>query len=199
MKRLENTVEIHYEIKKSKFIGFLVPITSEEDAKEALQRIKKDHPKATYHCVAYQLKAENIFRFDDDGEPQHTAGKPMLSVLQKQDIDQVLAVVVRYYGGIKLGPGGLIKAYTQGVTLAIEQSSFADLIEVFDLSFDTPFEYAPQIESYAHHIQATVLTTYHQDHAHFLLTLYNLEGVVETLNALSKGTIYNISQSSRFL
>jgi uncharacterized YigZ family protein len=198
MKRLEETTTVHYEIKKSKFIGFLIPIKTEEEAKIAIQQIKDDHPKATHHCVAYQIKSDNIIRFDDDGEPQHTAGKPMLSVLLAQDLNQVLAVVVRYYGGIKLGPGGLIKAYTLGVTSAIASATFITLVEVFDLSFDCPFEYAAQVESYAHHIEATVDTNYNQQDSHFLLTLKSLDGVIEVLNSLSKGTITNINHSSRF-
>lgn len=199
MKRLKETVIHHFEIKKSKFIGFLIPIANEEEAKSEIEQIKRENPKATHHCFAYRITSEQIDRFDDDGEPQHTAGKPMLSVLMAQNLDCVLAVVVRYYGGIKLGPGGLIKAYTQGVTSTIANATFIALNEVIDLSFDCPFEYAPQVEAYSYHLGAEVTSTYKESSVHFFITLNSLDSVVESLNSLTKGTITNVKHQSRYV
>lgn len=110
------------EIKKSRFICSLFRVTSESQAKEQIQRIKKEHWKASHNCSAFVLGERNeIQRSSDDGEPSGTAGIPMLEVLKKQDVSNVLAVVTRYFGGTKLGAGGLIRAYTHAVSEGLSQ------------------------------------------------------------------------------
>ena len=101
------------EIKKSRFICSLKRVTSEEEAKDFIQAIKKEHWKANHHCSAFVIGEKNeIQRSSDDGEPSGTAGIPMLEVLKKNELINVIAVVTRYFGGTKLGTGGLIRAYT---------------------------------------------------------------------------------------
>ncbi len=108
-------------IKKSRFICTLRRINSEEEAKEFIQEIKKEHWKATHNCVAYVLgENQHIQRSNDDGEPSGTAGVPMLEVLKVKDLYNVCAVVTRYFGGIELGAGGLIRAYSNAVSETIE-------------------------------------------------------------------------------
>ncbi|MGX7205617.1 YigZ family protein [Enterococcus pingfangensis] len=108
------------EIKKSRFICFLKRITSEEEAKDFIQYIKKEHWKANHNCSAFVLGDRNeIQRSSDDGEPSGTAGVPMLEVLKKNELINVCAVVTRYFGGTKLGAGGLIRAYSGAVAQAI--------------------------------------------------------------------------------
>ncbi|MBM7712639.1 YigZ family protein [Enterococcus xiangfangensis] len=108
------------EIKKSHFICFLKRIASEEEAKEFIQYIKKEHWKANHNCSAFVLGDRNeIQRSSDDGEPSGTAGAPMLEVLKKNELINVCAVVTRYFGGTKLGAGGLIRAYSGAVAQAI--------------------------------------------------------------------------------
>ncbi|NLW15317.1 MAG: YigZ family protein, partial [Erysipelothrix sp.] len=119
-KTIEEEVIVEQEINKSKFITYLSPISSEDEAKEYLRAIKKDHPKAAHHCSAYVVG--EIERSNDDGEPASSAGLPMLQVLRGNELHNVIAVVVRYFGGIKLGVGGLIRAYGSSVTQSIEAS-----------------------------------------------------------------------------
>ncbi|MBO0453609.1 YigZ family protein [Candidatus Enterococcus murrayae] len=108
------------EIKKSRFICFLKRIESEEEAKNFIQQIKKEHWKANHNCSAFVLGDRNeIQRSSDDGEPSGTAGVPMLEVLKKNDLINVCAVVTRYFGGTKLGAGGLIRAYSGAVAKAL--------------------------------------------------------------------------------
>lgn len=108
-------------IKKSSFICHLRRIESEDEAKEYIQQIKKEHWKANHNCVAYVLgDNQEIQRSSDDGEPSGTAGVPMLEVLKVKELRNVLAVVTRYFGGTKLGAGGLIRAYSSSVAEAIE-------------------------------------------------------------------------------
>jgi len=110
MKLLKNNEIIE---KKSKFYGFLFQIESEEDAKEAIEWLHKQHPKATHICWAARAKTPFYERANDDGEPGGTAGRPILSVLQKRDLNNVCLAIVRYFGGIKLGAGGLVRAYSK--------------------------------------------------------------------------------------
>ena len=107
-------------ISRSNFITLLIPITSTIEVKGILESLKKEYPKATHYCYAYVI--DNYVKFSDDGEPQGTAGKPMLGVLESKKINNVLAVVIRYFGGIKLGAGGLLIAYVNSVSNAIEKS-----------------------------------------------------------------------------
>ena len=119
---IEKDGEHTIEIKKSKFICHLYRIESEDHAKELIQRIKKEHWKANHNCSAFVLgKNQEIQRSSDDGEPSGTAGVPMLEVLKKHELQNVLAVVTRYFGGIKLGAGGLIRAYASSVAEGLKE------------------------------------------------------------------------------
>ena len=108
-----------FEEKKSKFYGYVLACESEEEIKETLELLKKEHKKATHVCYAYRLKTPFCEKAVDDGEPSGTAGRPILNVLQKKDIQNICVFVVRYFGGIKLGAGGLVRAYTKTTSMAV--------------------------------------------------------------------------------
>lgn len=117
------------EIKKSRFIGFLFPIQDELETNAKLQRIRKEHYKATHHCYAYILGEDSsIQRYSDDGEPSETAGIPILEVLKQNNLTNILAVVVRYFGGVKLGSGGLIRAYSESISTTLQQATLTENI-----------------------------------------------------------------------
>ena len=105
--------------KKSRFIGRLWPVETEEEALEKIQEMKKLHYDATHNCWAYIIR-DGAVRFSDDGEPGGTAGMPMLQVLQREGLHNVACVVTRYFGGILLGAGGLVRAYTKGAKIAVD-------------------------------------------------------------------------------
>lgn len=105
--------------KKSRFIGRVWPVESEEEALEKIQEMKKQHYDATHNCWAYIIKG-GAMRFSDDGEPGGTAGNPMMQVLQREQLYNVVCVVTRYFGGVLLGAGGLVRAYTKGAKIAID-------------------------------------------------------------------------------
>ena len=105
--------------KKSRFIGRVWPVETEEEALARIAEMKKQHYDATHNCWAYVLKS-GAMRFSDDGEPGGTAGNPMMMVLQKENIYNVCCVVTRYFGGTLLGAGGLVRAYTKGAKIAID-------------------------------------------------------------------------------
>jgi uncharacterized YigZ family protein len=120
---IENTL---LKEKGSKFIGFAFPVTNEEELKNALEKIRTEHPKATHHCYAFRmgLNGEN-YRANDDGEPSGSAGLPMYNQLLAHEITNVLVISVRYYGGTKLGVSGLVKAYKESAKITLEE---ADII-----------------------------------------------------------------------
>ncbi len=105
--------------KRSRFIGRAWPVETEEEALEKIQAMKKQHYDATHNCWAYIIK-DGPMRFSDDGEPGGTAGNPMMQVLQREQLYNVVCVVTRYFGGVLLGAGGLVRAYTKGAKIAID-------------------------------------------------------------------------------
>ncbi|QYK66228.1 MULTISPECIES: YigZ family protein [Paenibacillus] len=108
-------------IRKSRFIGHIQPVQTEEEATAFIERIKKEHWNATHNCSAYMIgERDEIQKQSDDGEPSGTAGKPILEVIRNQKMKNVAIVVTRYFGGILLGAGGLIRAYSDGAVAAIE-------------------------------------------------------------------------------
>ncbi|MCC3381852.1 YigZ family protein [Paenibacillus farraposensis] len=108
-------------IRKSRFIGHIQPVQTEEEAAAFIERIKKEHWNATHNCSAYVIgERDEIQKQSDDGEPSGTAGKPILEVIRNQKLKNVAIVVTRYFGGILLGAGGLIRAYSDGAVAAIE-------------------------------------------------------------------------------
>lgn len=132
----ENGID-EVEIKKSKFICFLKRVDNEEEAIAFIDQIKKEHWKATHNCSAYTIGLnDEIQRANDDGEPSGTAGVPMLEILLKRELKNVVAVVTRYYGGIKLGAGGLIRAYGGSVNRAVDKVGIVErqLQQLIDLT-----------------------------------------------------------------
>lgn len=134
------TEEILFKEKSSKFFGYAYPIQSEEEVKPIIEQLRKLHPHAVHYCYAYQIGTEKIsYRANDDGEPSNTAGAPIYGQIQSFGVTNVLLVVVRIFGGIKLGVGGLISAYKTTAQLVLEE---AEIIEkTIDISFLISFDY----------------------------------------------------------
>lgn len=125
--------------KGSKFLSYAYPVDSEDEIKELVQQLKKEHYSARHHCYAWRLGAEKThFRANDDGEPSSTAGKPILGQIQRLDLTNVLIVVVRYFGGTLLGVSGLINAYREAAADALAQAEIIEKLveEIFWVEFD---------------------------------------------------------------
>ncbi|MBP2024704.1 YigZ family protein [Peptoniphilus stercorisuis] len=135
--------------RKSKFIGYAFKVESEEMALEKLNLIKEKHRDATHNCSAYIIGEDKLIqRYSDDGEPSGTAGVPILEVLKKEDLTNVLIVVTRYFGGILLGAGGLVRAYTKGAKIAIDASRRVDMVEYNYYSFKYDYTYHGAIQNF---------------------------------------------------
>jgi len=113
--------------KKSKFIGRVWPVESEQEAQALLKSMREAHWDANHNVYGYILRDGNSMRYSDDGEPQGTAGQPVLHVLERQEITNVLCVVTRYFGGTLLGAGGLVRAYSHGAKIALEAAGIAEV------------------------------------------------------------------------
>lgn len=140
-KTLDESVEnILFKEKNSKFFGYAFPVTSEIEVKTYLENLKTEHFSARHWCYAYQIGTENIkFRANDDGEPSNSAGMPIYGQIQSFDITNVLVVVVRYFGGVKLGVGGLISAYKTTAQLTLDEANIIE--KTIDKYFKITFDY----------------------------------------------------------
>ena len=128
MKTIKEDVEAEIVEKKSKFIANIFYVQSVEEAERYINAIKKKHYDAKHHCFAYSIMTSDgiINRFSDDGEPSGTAGSPMLNIINKNNLINILVVVTRYFGGILLGTGGLVKAYSESTLKALEESEYVE-------------------------------------------------------------------------
>ena len=146
MPRIQNDCINTIEIKKSKFITYLHRTQDEQEAKDFLKAIKKEHPNANHHCTAMIIG--NIMRSNDDGEPSQTAGHPMLDVLMHNDMQDILAVVVRYFGGIKLGTGGLVRAYSSSVSEALKAATLTTVTTLQEYQIHFSYDLIGKVDHY---------------------------------------------------
>lgn len=171
------------EIKKSRFITHLIKINSEEMAQEKLLAIKKEHRKANHSCSAYILGEDSsIKRMSDDGEPAGTAGVPMLSVLEENKLTNVLVVVTRYFGGIKLGKGGLIRAYSNSVSNLITNDIIAKATLLQKIQLAVPYHL---FDSLKYELDQISLTTSNVNYAdNITIDLYLPQTELKSLRQL---------------
>lgn len=125
--------------KKSRFIGYISPVKTEQEAQEFISKIKSKHWDATHNVYAYILRENSIRRYSDDGEPQGTAGVPVLDVLQKEEIFDACVVVTRYFGGTMLGAGGLVRAYSKGAKIAVLAGEICNIMQCDEITIDCDY------------------------------------------------------------
>ncbi len=137
--------EAEYVEKRSRFIGHILPVDSEEAARAFLERVKKRHRDARHNCWCYRLSS-GAERYSDDGEPQGTAGVPMLGVFQKAGVTDLVCVVTRYFGGVLLGAGGLVRAYTQSAKDALAAAGTGRMVPWRRLGLNCPYPLLEQVK-----------------------------------------------------
>lgn len=140
-KTIDQEIEpVLFKDKNSKFYGYAYPVTNEDDVKQKLELLKKEHHAARHWCYAYQLGTETIsYRANDDGEPNNSAGMPIYGQIQSFDVTNILIVVVRYFGGVKLGVGGLINAYKTTAQLSLESCKILE--KTINIDYLITFDY----------------------------------------------------------
>jgi len=144
MYTIKNNSIYQYEIKKSKFITLLYKVNTIEEVNEILLSVNKTYSDARHCCYGYKLG--NIQKFSDDGEPGGTAGLPIIEVLNKKNLTNILCIVVRYFGGIKLGAGGLVRAYSKAVRDAIEENTIIGLAHGYLVRFEANYDEQKQYD-----------------------------------------------------
>ena len=177
-------------IKKSRFIGYALPIDSEEEALKFIDEIKSKDRDATHNVYAYVVgENSNIQRFSDDGEPSGTAGIPVLEIIKKEDLRNVVVVVTRYFGGIKLGGGGLIRAYTKSAKIGLEAAKIIDMVVHKKLKIRLDYSLYGKIENYLLVNEYTVDDTTFDTSINITICVDNeeVEEFIKTITNLTSG------------
>ena len=154
MKQLSKTHSSEEVIKKSTFIAIVANVNSVEEAMDFLSDYSDFD--ATHNCWAYRL--QQVYRFNDDGEPSGTAGKPILNAITGQDFDNTVALVIRHYGGIKLGTGGLMRAYGGGVSRCLQAAECETIQDLSEVMLKVPFQYIQAVHNLSNILQAQIIS-----------------------------------------
>ena len=192
--------QVQEEIKKSRFICHIKRVTTEEEARNFIQAVKKEHYKATHNCSAFILGEQSeIKRSSDDGEPSGTAGVPMLGVLENHQLTNVCAVVTRYFWGIKWGAGGLIRAYAGNVALAIKEIGIVHIKEQLGLRIALSYSQYQELPNFlkANHLQEQDTSFTEQVQTTIFFDKDDKESVIESLIELFNGKIDIVEQGLR--
>lgn len=145
--------------KKSRFIGYIAPVATERQAADFIESVRACHREARHNCYAYRLRQNNLARFSDDGEPSGTAGRPILEVLQREDLTDVCVVVTRYFGGILLGTGGLARAYTQGCKIAVSAAEILCMHPAVECTLTVDYSFYGKLQNLLPQYGAVTLDT----------------------------------------
>ncbi|MCC0683901.1 YigZ family protein [Clostridioides sp. ZZV14-6345] len=178
-------------IEKSVFIGYAKPIKSEEEALEFINEIKKKHKDATHNVWAYTVGQNmNIQRYSDDGEPQGTAGIPTLEVIKKEDLRDVAVVVTRYFGGTKLGAGGLVRAYTKGAKLGLEAGKIIYRVMYQEVKVKIDYTQLGKVQNELMNLGYFIKDTVYEDNVEIIVysKLEDVEKLSEKMIDITSGT-----------
>ena len=188
-----------YVEKKSRFLGRLFPVSSEEEAKARLEAVKKERYDARHHCWCYILRGGQK-RYSDDGEPQGTAGQPMLNMLEREGVEDVFCVVTRYFGGTLLGTGGLVRAYSTAAKEALCDAGVNEMRQWASLRVQTPYNLYDRVRLEAEKLGAVFENTDYgaEITLSLLLPEETLEGFAAALRELSAGQLVPEKNGSVF-
>jgi len=172
-----------FTVEKSVFIGHVKPVETEEEAREFIDEIKSKYKDATHNVWAYTIgETMNIQRYSDDGEPQGTAGIPTLEVIKKEDLRNVVVVVTRYFGGVKLGAGGLVRAYTKGAKIGLEAGKIVEKKPFIEVDISVDYTLLGKIQNELANREYTVKDIEYTDSVNIIL--YFEKERLETLSSL---------------
>ena len=180
-----------YIVEKSTFIGYAKPIKTEEEAIEFVNEIKKKHKDATHNVWAYTVGENmNIQRYSDDGEPQGTAGIPTLEVIKKEDLRDVVVVVTRYFGGIKLGAGGLVRAYTKGAKVGIEAGIVIEKVKYTEVKIKIEYTQLGRIQNEIMNLGFKVKDTIYSEDVEIILhsKIEDVQSLTDRMIDITSGT-----------
>lgn len=174
-------------VEKSEFIGYISPVKTNEEVFAFIESIKASNRKARHNCYAYVLREENTARYSDDGEPQGTAGPPILDVIQKNGLTDVCIVVTRYFGGILLGKGGLTRAYSQGASIAVNAAKLMYMCEGYEINLTIDYSLYDRVSYVLPDFEIKMLDTEYTDNVkiRFLVKEELCKSLIEKLTEVT--------------
>lgn len=189
--------------KKSRFIANLIYVENEEEIQNKIKELKKKYYDARHNCYAYRIiKGENIIqRSSDDGEPSGTAGAPMLNILEKNNIVNILVVVTRYFGGILLGTGGLVKAYSEATLKSIEKNQIIEKEKGYEVQILSSYAHIKKIENFLKINKITILKKEYLDNVNIFVEL-SIEDYKKITEEFPKSVVRNLEikiEKERFI
>ena len=172
-------------IEKSKFISYLIPVESKSEASEVLENLRKKHFDATHVCYAYIVNDEvTLYKSSDDGEPSQTAGAPILNVLRKNELSNVLCAVVRYFGGIKLGAGGLTRAYSNSAIEAVNAATLVTLVDAYHYQISFGYDKINYIDKYLENHKLEIIDKSYEMEVTYTLLIFDEEEYLSLFNKI---------------
>lgn len=200
-KTVKQAAQDEFIVNKSRFIGYACPCETEEEALAFLKRIREKHRDATHNCYAYVIGANaGIMRYSDDGEPGGTAGLPMMEVLKNRGVVNCCVVVTRYFGGVLLGAGGLVRAYTHGCAIALDAAQVSVMEKSVRVLFDVPY---PLWDKFSYSLQSLPVflenTSFQASvDATLLIRERDQEEVCKKLQTLTDGKVDYLTEDELF-
>ena len=201
MKSVERECSIEFEERKSKFIGYVKPIGSKQEAEEFIAEIREKHKDATHNCTAYKVidNGQEYIKTDDDGEPSGTAGKPIGDIITYMDVTNLLVIATRYFGGILLGAGGLVRAYTKGAKVGIEAAQIIEKVKYKEVGITIDYNQIGKVQNEIMNMGYTIKDTLYTDKVQIIV--YSREEDVQSLKSkmtdITSGTA-ELSESESF-
>lgn len=199
-KTVQNESNSEFTEKRSRFIGYCKPVTTEQEAVDFINSKRSEHWNATHNVYAYSLREGNIKRYSDDGEPSGTAGMPVLDVITKNEIYDVCIVVTRYFGGVLLGTGGLVRAYSQGAKVALDAGNVVMMQSCLMCEARCSYNQYGKVSSLIMEIGATIDDTVYE--ADVLIKFHIKPEYLDKLNKqladATSGEIQAVSDSEKY-
>lgn len=191
-KTINNVTVTEIIVKKSRFICILMPLTQIQDIETRLDEAKQQYPGANHYCFAYRIRQDGNIqeRCSDDGEPSGTAGWPMLNVLAQKELENIMAIVIRYFGGTLLGTGGLVRAYTQAVQSALDKARIISMEYSQKIMLTLDYSYYGSFEAYLYNIvnEVTDIEYTERVRMEIWVALDKLDDFIAKVEDLSSGT-----------
>ncbi|MDD2494799.1 MAG: YigZ family protein [Tissierellia bacterium] len=189
-------------INKSRFIGTASPVTNEEEALEFIEKIKKEYKDASHNVYAYTIgESGNLQRFSDDGEPSGTAGMPVLNVINQENLRNVVVVVTRYFGGVMLGAGGLVRAYTKGAKIGLDNGLIVEKSLFNEVSIKTEYTLLGKMENELSKNSFIIKDKVYEENVILtvLCKVEDMDRLTDLINEVTSGNSdFNIGQSSYY-
>ena len=196
----DRTASGEFTEKKSRFIGSISPVRTEAEAVAFIQQVKKTHPQARHHVYAYILRDGNLSRYSDAGEPSGTGGQPALQVLVREGLTDVCVVVTRYFGGVLLGAGGLVRAYTQGAVVALKAAQVVEMLPSCQYLCEVAYPLWDKVQYALKSLPVQLLSSEFTTAVGFTLLIRqtDAQSVLDTLTRVTDGRIETLLEEESY-